>query len=314
MKGASPDVRTRPLHPLLGLLVYVAAFLLLGGLLTFPVHAWLGTNRVPLDAVLHRVVGLTALALLPIYLASAGSVGRTVLGFGCSRRAFAAAAAQGFLLGALLVTPLVVGFLLLGVRVVAWPAAAPPHAAAGFAAATLLAALLIGIVEEAYFRGALLGALRSLPVWAAVSITSVLYATLHFVGGPVTDADAGWLAGLASIGRSRFEADAFLALTAAGLLLAAIRLRCGHVALGAGFHAGWVWIMKLTQEYTDVDPASSFLFLEGAYGGTMGYLGLAWIAVLGGAGWAWARRRHPSGDPRAVRGDQRAAVRCNGSA
>ncbi|HEY8520008.1 MAG TPA: CPBP family intramembrane glutamic endopeptidase [Gammaproteobacteria bacterium] len=316
MEEASPSVRSHPSWALLGLLVYVGAFLVLGGLLTFPAYVWLGAGTVPLDSVLHRVVGVTALVLLPLYLAGARCVDRRTLGFGCARRAFAGAAAKGFVLGAALVTPLVAGFLLLGVRVVTWSTAPPAFAAAGLAAAALAAALLIGIVEEAYFRGALLGALRrSLPVWAAACITSVLYAALHFVGGPVSDGDVRWLAGLASIGRSDFELDAFLALTAGGLLLAAMRLRYDHVALGAGFHAGWVWVMKLAQEYTDVNPESPLLFLEGAYAGTMGYLGLAWIAVLGGAWYAWVRRRGPSAaEARGAPGSQRAAVRCSGSA
>src|SRR5690606_3350293 len=83
--------------------------------------------------------------------------------------------------------------------------------------------------------------------------------------------------------RSDLPLDAFLGLFAAGLFLGALRLRFGHIAVGAGFHAGWVLVMKLHQEYTDVVPGSKWSFVEGAFGGTMGYLGLAWLGLLGAA-------------------------------
>src|SRR5690606_7749241 len=58
-------------------------------------------------------------------------------------------------------------------------------------------------------------------------------------------------------------------------------------------HAGWVLVMKLNQEYTDVVPGSKWSFVEGEFGGTMGYLGLAWLGLLGAAWYALEYRRAP---------------------
>lgn len=284
--------------PLLAVAVYVSVALLVGALLAYPVYAglrsWWSWFDVAFDSVAHRTIALALFLFLPAYLATApGSTRRSALGFGCSRRAFANGFAGGFALGLLSAAPLVGALLLLGIRA---PAVDAPSAAsiAAYLAFALLGAVLIGLVEEAYFRGALLAPLRSLPAWLAVSVVSLLYAGAHFLGGPVTPESVGPLAGLSALRDSRFSLDAFLALFVAGLLLGAMRYRFGHIAVGAGLHAGWVWIIKLSQEYADVDPSSRLLFLHGSLGGTMGYLGLAWIALLG-AGWMafehwWAKR------------------------
>ena len=158
-----------------------------------------------------------------------------------------------------------------------------------YAAFALLAAAIIGVFEEAYFRGALLGALRPLPAWVAVSLVSLVYAAAHFIGGPITADETRWYSGLTSIGRSELRLDVFLALVAAGLLLGAMRCRFRHVALGAGFHSAWVWLMEINREYSDVNLSSQLLFLQGSFGGTMGYLGLAWIALLGAIWSIWAK-------------------------
>jgi uncharacterized protein len=289
---ADQELRARAYHgqvALLGLSVYLALALILGALLAFPAYVVLAdAGPVAFDSVLRRTILLTGLLLLPLYLASTNSRDRNALGFACSPQTFARGFLTGFSLGVAAVTPLLAALLLLGIRTPTLPAM--PSEVAVYAASALLAAAIVGVFEEAYFRGALLGALRPLPAWVAVSLVSLVYAGAHFIGGPIAADETRWYSGLSSIGRSELQPDAFLALVAAGLLLGAMRCRFGHVALGAGFHSGWVWLMQVNREYSDVNSSSQLLFLEGSFGGTMGYLGLAWIALLGAIWFIWAKR------------------------
>lgn len=311
-----PIERLVPRSPVVGLCAYLAAAIAVGALLAFPVYAALQQVADPaFDSVLQRVAGLALLLLLPFYLASGrtatarargvgrdagslrGLMTREAFGFGCSGRAFRRGLARGFALGILVVSPLIAVFLLLGVRAPVEGAASVPDIAA-YAGYALVAALMIGLVEESYFRGALLAPLGHLPAWLAVSLVSVVYAAVHFLGAPLPADDVGWASGLASIARSELPLDAFLALFAAGLFLGALRVRFGHIGISAGFHAGWVWLTKLNQAYTDIVPDSEWRFLEGSFGGTMGTLGLVWIGLLGIGWYAVASARRARGRKR----------------
>jgi len=280
----------RRAHPVLALIAYLAASLVLGALLSFPVYVALrGAADIAFDSVLHRVAALTLLLFLPLYLGRGENARREALGVARSPAALARGFFSGFALGILAVSPVVSAFLLLDIRSPTLPAIGTLSGVGLFVAYALLTAVIVGVIEEAYFRGALLAPLRPLPPSLAVSIVSLVYAIVHVLGAPVAAEDVTWSSGLASIARSELSLDAFLALTAAGLLLGAVRYRVGHIALGAGLHAGWVWIMKLSQEYSDVERSSDLLFLEGSFAGTMGYLGLAWIGLLGVGWYAWER-------------------------
>jgi membrane protease YdiL (CAAX protease family) len=272
------------------LLAYLALSLVIGALLAYPAYVTLASAAsVEFDSVLRRVIILTALFLLPLYLASTGSRDRSALGFSFSRKTFARDFSAGFGLGAAAVAPLVAAFVMLGIRAPTVPAM--PTDVALYVVTMLLAAAVLGVFEEAYFRGALLSGLRRLPPSVAVAVVSVIYAAAHFVGGPVAAEEISWSSGLISIGRSDLRLDAFLALLAAGFLLGAMRVRFGHVAVSAGFHSAWVWLMQINREYSDVDSSSPLAFLQGSYGGTMGYLGLAWIALIGAIWFICGRRR-----------------------
>lgn len=293
--------------PLVLLLVYLVAAVSLGAVAAFPIHALLEPLADPdFDSVLRRVAALALLLLLPAYL-TFGESGtraaptarlvdaarrREAFGLGCTARTFRRGFLRGFALGILTVSPLIAVFLALGVRAHA-PAAPSAVDAVGYLAYALVGAVLIGVIEEAYFRGALLAPLRPLPARLAVSTVALVYAAVHFLGAPLPAGQPGWTSGFTSLARSDLPLDAFLGLFAAGLFLGALRLRFGHIAVGAGFHAGWVLVMKLNQEYTDVVPGSKWSFVEGEFGGTMGYLGLAWLGLLGAAWYALEYRRAP---------------------
>src|SRR5690606_14034698 len=114
-------------------------------------------------------------------------ISREAFGFGCSRRTFRRGFCGGFVLGILGVSPLIAAFLVLGVRAPVQPVGSVADIGVHLAYA-LVAAAIIGMIEEAYFRGALLTPLQGMPAWLAVSIISAVYAVVHFLGAPLAEA------------------------------------------------------------------------------------------------------------------------------
>lgn len=123
-------------------------------------------------------------------------------------------------------------------------------------------ALAVGLLEEVFFRGAILGVLlrQMRAVWAVLG-TSVLYAILHFTEKPdveIAAAEVEWSTGLWWLGQlfsglTDWErlAAAFVTLTAVGLVLAIVRLRTWSLWLPIGLHMGWVFGLKLFGAVTD---------------------------------------------------------------
>src|SRR6185295_13006396 len=128
-----------------------------------------------------------------------------------------------------------------------------------------LAAVVVAIMEEALFRGLLFGALRKSMHWlAALVISSVIYAGVHFlqnvkVNGPVT-----WLSGLEMLpqmmrgfGNWHEVVPGFLNLTLAGLVLGVAYQRTGNLWFSIGMHAGWIFWLKsygiLTRETAGIN-------------------------------------------------------------
>jgi len=119
----------------------------------------------------------------------------------------------------------------------------------------VLPAVAVSVLEEAMFRGLLLGLwLRvARPVAACVG-SSVVFAVMHFLSPPPgyiiadpTSAVAGFeLLGAALLHYTDplfFVAD-FLTLLGIGLVLAGARVRTGSLWLSMGLHCGWVIAFK----------------------------------------------------------------------
>lgn len=154
----------------------------------------------------------------------------------------------------------------------------------------LLAGLLVGLIEETWFRGALHSAVKHVsgPLVAVVT-TATLYSAVHFMHPEIEfrPAEVGWQSGFVSV-IATFQAfaatvslDSFLALAAVGIFLSLLRLKTGTLAQCIGVHAGWVLVIKVFRKMTDLDPTSPWAFLVGAYDGTIGYLALGYLVVLG---------------------------------
>jgi membrane protease YdiL (CAAX protease family) len=131
--------------------------------------------------------------------------------------------------------------------------------------------------EEMIFRGYGLDTLRaafSLPTALAISVP--LFARYH---GP------GW--------------KRFLGLSAAGLLLAFLRLRTGNLWFAAGYHYGWNIAQKSIFGPEDSAPSLRPLRLHGpeAWVGRPGHPDPGWLHIVAtilmaavAGGWLWRRR------------------------
>ena len=130
---------------------------------------------------------------------------------------------------------------------------------AGLAPATVLAVLttaalsaaVVAVIEEVLFRGVLFGALRRAADWrAALAVTSLIYALVHFFGAPPSPSPITWSSGLAILpamlaGFVRIDelVPACFTLFLAGTVLALSVQRTGGLGFAIGLHAGWVlWV------------------------------------------------------------------------
>lgn len=278
---------------------YLLVCLLLGALLTYPLLAT-GWVDLPPRRVMGRLAqGFMLLGFWP-FLQWSSLANRAALGFDLCRPAWLRRMAGGWLLGVLMLG-VVLGLLVaLGVRVpVQWsPALAARLLSA--AATALLAGLLIALLEETFFRGALYHALRRREgARAAACWSALLYALLHFLkphdlppGQPLDWGSTGTMLLGVFTGLWRWEhLDGLLSLFAAGVLLALVRERCGHIAWGVGLHAGWVFVIQVGRRATWADAQAPLAGLSGSYDGIIGWLAGAWLLLLLWPWWRWARTR-----------------------
>jgi CAAX protease family protein len=160
----------------------------------------------------------------------------------------------------------------------------------------LVAAGLIGVGEEALFRGILLRRLtRDAGRTAGVMAASAIYAAVHAIGhvaktrGPVhawsgVERTATLFAPLADLR----QLPELCGLFAFGLVLAAARLRRGSLWLPIGIHAAWVAAFRIGRLFFEIRPRPELLVGPGWPPLVGGAAGGAAIAV---AAWLVLRRR-----------------------
>jgi membrane protease YdiL (CAAX protease family) len=153
----------------------------------------------------------------------------------------------------------------------------------------LFFALLIAINEELLFRGLLLSALRrNFSLVVAIVISSFYYAALHFLKSHgqipfeqqtiasgfelMADAFANWL--------NPDILSALIALFVVGVFLAVLRHHTPYsLGLSVGCHAGWVWQIKLSKDFFNLNPQADYLYLVSGYDGVVGPLVSVWLAL-----------------------------------
>ncbi|MFZ0499339.1 MAG: CPBP family glutamic-type intramembrane protease, partial [Steroidobacteraceae bacterium] len=173
-------------------------------------------------------------------------------------------------------------------------------AVAMLVAKRLASGLAVALIEETALRGAMFtGIQRESGTAAAVVLTAVVYSWTHFLGSfhiPAAQVSAWSGVALLHGTLQSFDhplgiADAFLCLTAVGVVLALVRSITGNIAAGMGLHAGWVWVMLVVHGLARPNRAAALGFLLSRHDGFTGWLVLGWTVVLGiGLSRFYARR------------------------
>ncbi len=271
---------------------YLFSALLLAAALTYPLMETGWVDYEP-QRVMGRLAQLLILLGLWPFLWLIGITNRQALGLAPPKAELLRAIRGGWLIGIAMLGALVLIELYLGIRI---PDSDGP-ALLGLlekAAAALIGGLLIGLLEELFFRGALYSAIRRRAgIGAAAVDSATLYAVVHFLKphalphGVVFDWAGAWSMFL-HVFVSLFQwqhLDSLVALFSAGVFLALVRERTGHIGWCIGLHAGWVFVIQLTRRVTDGDETASLSFLAGQYDGVIGWLGVFWIALLAWIYW-----------------------------
>jgi len=209
--------------------------------------------------------------------------------------------AAGFVLGAGLLLAMGGGYLAAGAFT--WRKSMD---VAGVLQDSLMRAAGAGIVEELFFRGALLGlVLRVWPPRAAVIFVSTVFAAVHFLQAPpelvIRDGiQAGtgfWLVGeiLRVFGNANFLLAECATLWVAGWILGEARLRTGSLWLPIGLHAGWIFGIGFYAGLTRASKAVRRDEYLPWIGETLksGLVPLAMLALTGTAIWAYLRWGRP---------------------
>ncbi len=281
------------MYALLVFVLLVALVLIAGAALAYPVHAFLGLwLETDFEEVAKRtVLGLGIFALVALFR-TFGFRTLQDIGFTSKGSQFWKDSLTGFGVGVLIMGPVIAGLLLSRNRVLDLQWDWSFSGVALLLATAVISGTAVALLEETIFRGALLSAiLRTSSASLAVLSTSFLYALVHFLepGAPVDPDALGWGSGLILL-RDAFTFlyhpalifDSFIALFAAGILLALVRVQTGGLAACIGIHAGWVFTIKFFKRVTNSNQDTSFAFLVGNYDHVIGYLAtLVLILAIG---------------------------------
>ena len=220
---------------------------------------------------------------------------RASLGFGAARRVYLRELVLALAIGALTMCAVVASMAALGL--LDWQQASRygAGALAALIGKRLLSGLAVGLIEETALRGAMFTAIeRESGILAAIVLTSIVFAFTHFLGVfHIPPAQVNAWSGVALLGGTlrAFDhplgiADAFLCLTAVGVVLAIVRSITGNTAASMGLHAGWVWVMLVVHALSQPNRAAPLQLLLSRHDGFTGWLVLAWTVPLG---WGLAR-------------------------
>ncbi len=281
----------RPLGIFIG---FLAACLLLSAVVHYPLHLLLkDLVDVPAHKQVTRFGKLLAVPGFFLLVRWLDLYSREALGFGSPRPLFVREMLIGWLCGIVMLAILAGALIGLEVRLPDPPQAAFWGDLARTLSGGLIAGLLVGLVEESFFRGALFQAIRRRgPALSAITLSSLLYAAVHFIKPLPLDGPVGWFSGLQILSGAFWQfgtwatLDSFLALFMVGLFLGLVREHRGNIACCIGLHAGWVLVIKCTREFTHSNPAGEWAFLAGNYDGVTGWLAALWVGALALAYWA----------------------------
>lgn len=273
----------------------------LAGIAILGYPAWLVLSPWLDNPKFHRISSRVGMALLVvgfIFVARRLKIGdRQSMGFGLPPGQFAVEVGKAIFFGSLLMMPAVA-------TMIAFDMLEPDGDSRNaeqwvrLVLGGLITGITVAFIEETFLRGAMLTAIkRESGAWVAIVLTSLVYAAVHFFGRyRVAPANVNAGSGvdmlthiLGVFGQPLAIVDAFLCLTAVGVLLGMVRVRTGNIAAPIGLHAGWVAVIYVVREASDrrADSAGSWMLSE--FDGFIGWLVLAWTLALGAALSWWYR-------------------------
>ena len=271
-------------------LAAIAGTLLLAALLAYPLYLFVHPLEPEwwFDKIATRLWQLLMLVAVVFVVRHLRLTNRRDFGYGAPRLRWRRQFWVGLAAGLVTMLPVTFALLALGVR------SLRPELDSALLAQALLAGLgsglAVGFLEETFFRGLMQGAVlrewhRPLPV---ILLVAVVYAALHFLARVrIPHAEVDWHSGFTLLGAAlgNFTApgavvDAFLSLTAVGLLLGLVTWWTGSIALAVGLHAGWVWIMRTTIGVTSGNAAAPLAWLVSRSDGYTGWLVLGWTLLV----------------------------------
>lgn len=287
------------MKPLLKILAYLGGVIFLGALLAPPlfwVGHWLAAQGImpflaetELGKFFNRAVLVAAVVLLWPTMRWTGLRGFNDLGLERDTRrgrhltvGFLAAFVLMVLLGACL---LAIGVYKLKAQV--------PWGAFGKIATT---SIVVSLLEEALFRGAILGLLKkTLRTWPAIFFTSALFSVVHFLSPPdqpLRPESVEWFSGFQLVPQAFWQFSepmlvlaGFTTLFCVGWILAYATVKTRSLWMAIGLHSGWILgtmgfskmtkrVMKDTLPWFGADL-------------TVGLASVFVVAVTGALIWVW---------------------------
>jgi uncharacterized protein len=277
--------------------------LALAGIALFTYPAWLLTQSLGLEFKFHRIASRIAMLTFFVgFLLVARRLkvaDRVSLGFSLPARQFLLELGKAFVLGAVLMLPVLATMVLLDMRELKPGLALTGADWLRMILMACAAGLVVALLEETAMRGVMHSAIaRESGAVAAILLVSLVYAASHFFAktrippeqiGPGSGLDM--LAGmLGSFGNFGGILDAFLCLVMVGVLLGLTRHFTGNTAACMGLHASWVAIITVVRATSERRETGPVAFLMSDYDGFIGWMVLAWTVVIGAALWWWYGR------------------------
>jgi len=282
--------------------------LALAGIALFAYPAWQLTQALGFDFKFHRVASRIAMLTFLVgflFVARRLKVAdRVSVGYGLPARDFLRELAQAFLLGAALMLPVLLTMVALDMRSLKPTLDLDTGGWTSLILMSMAAGLVVALLEETAMRGVMHTAIaRESGAVSAIVLVSLVYAASHFFAKtriPPEQVDAGsglvMLSGLLrSFSNPLAILDAFLCLTAVGVILGVVRHLTGNIAACIGLHASWVAIIAVVRETSVRNETGHGAFLMSDYDGFIGWMVLGWTIVIGFALYWWYGRRLVAG-------------------
>lgn len=152
-----------------------------------------------------------------------------------------------------------------------------------------LLAVLIAVVEEPIFRGILLtGFGKPFSRIMAIAFSAFFYAALHFLNSniEIPTQEVRLLSGFILLDDAIAQwfnpnyLTPFFSLFAVGVFLGTLKTQIpAGLGLCIGCHAAWVWQIKLSKHFFNVNQDSSYIYLISSYDGVIGPMVTVWLTL-----------------------------------